>query len=263
MQNNYDVDELQLYLGSDYAVTDKITIHQPTIREIAEFGENKYYSAVFMLTCIPSDMKSQLEDLGFNYMEVPDYDLFLLLSRTLKQEDTALLFGDLDFSAMTIAKDDLNGDTVLVDVDKGIKIDKLVYIHITEFLRKAHGIKPKVEKAANETTRKIMIELDRQRIKKASTEKKHSQLKQFISGLMRNPACSLSLEEIKNLTIYQLIDTFSGIQVFTSTNALLIGSYSGMVDTKKIARSQFDWTRDISEIEESKIKLDAGAQALK
>ena len=262
MEHKFEPDELQLYLGLDYQVTDKIAIHQPTITEVAEFGEQKYYSTVFVLTCIPSDMKAQLEDLGFNYMEVPDFDLFLLLTRTLKQEDTSLLFGDLDFSKMTIAKDEENGETVLVDVEAGIKIDKFVYARLVNFLRKVHGIKPKVEKAANETTRQILIELDRQRMAKASKEKKHSQLKQFISSLMRNPACTLSLEEIKKLTIYQLVDTFAGAQVFTSTNALLIGSYSGMVDTKKISRSQFDWTRDISDIEESKIKLNADAQTV-
>ena len=51
-----EIDELKLYFGYDYNIGD-ITIHQPTIGEIIDYGEQEYYSMVHCLTSIPSDAK--------------------------------------------------------------------------------------------------------------------------------------------------------------------------------------------------------------
>ena len=250
---NNVIDESQIYFGADYQVTDKILIHQPTVHEIVEFGEKRYYSGITMLTAIPSDMKYQLEDLGFNYMQVENYDLFLLLSRGLTPEATELNFGDLDFSQMILAKDEENEQPVLVNPDLGIKIDKSVYLRMVEYLRKMHGIVPKVQNAATETTRQILIQMDRDKAAKAAKEPYKSLLKTIASGLMRNPACTLSWQELLNLPISTLMDTISGVQIFTATNALLIGAHSGMVDTSKINKKEFDWMREMDANSKSSI----------
>lgn len=50
-----DVDELQLYFGDDYVINEKISIHQPTIGELIDYGEQQYFSTIYTLTAIPSD----------------------------------------------------------------------------------------------------------------------------------------------------------------------------------------------------------------
>ena len=52
---NLDVDDLKLYIGDDYVINDSIKVLQPTIREIAEFGERDFFSVVHTITAIPSD----------------------------------------------------------------------------------------------------------------------------------------------------------------------------------------------------------------
>ena len=37
----FETDQLQLYFGDDYIINDQIKISQPTIGEIADFGEAK------------------------------------------------------------------------------------------------------------------------------------------------------------------------------------------------------------------------------
>ena len=108
-----DIDELRMYFGDPFSINDKITIYQPTLGDIVEFGERKYYSVVHTLTCIPADMMSQLADMGIDYMEISDFDLFMLLSRGMTKENTYLLFGDLDLSAFEPYVNQLNGETVL------------------------------------------------------------------------------------------------------------------------------------------------------
>ena len=41
-QTEFQYDELQMFFGDDYKVSDYITIHQPTVGEIMAFGERRY-----------------------------------------------------------------------------------------------------------------------------------------------------------------------------------------------------------------------------
>ena len=52
---NVEADDLKLYLGDDYIINENIKIMQPTVREIAEFGEKEFFSVVHTVTAIPSD----------------------------------------------------------------------------------------------------------------------------------------------------------------------------------------------------------------
>ena len=76
-----EIDQLQLYFGDPYTVNQHITIHQPNIGQIMEYGERAYYSLVHTICAIPSDMKSQLEDMGFDYEQVEDFQLFMMLAQ--------------------------------------------------------------------------------------------------------------------------------------------------------------------------------------
>lgn len=247
MADIFEYDELKMYFGEDYIINDKIRIHQPTIGDIVEFGEREYYSMVHTLTCIPSDMKSQLDDLDINYMEIEDFELFMMLTRGLTSKNTSILFGDLDFSQFEPCLNRENNEKCLYDRQNDIIIDKLIYLKIVSYLRKLHSIKPKVEKAANETTRKILIQLDRDRIKKAQKEPYKSQLKELISAMMRYPGFKYKKNELKECGLYEFMDTVQGAQIYVSTTALLSRIYSGMVDTSKIDRKEFNWMRGISE----------------
>jgi hypothetical protein len=161
-----DIDELKMYFSEPFKINDKITIYIPTIGDIVEFGERQYYSMIQTLTCIPSDMKSQLFDIGVDYEEISDFELFMMLSRGLTQESTRLVLGDLDLSRFKGCLNPQNNEPVLYDKTTDTIIDKLIYMKMVEYIRKVHNIKPKVQKAANQTTKKILIQLDRDKLKR-------------------------------------------------------------------------------------------------
>ena len=54
-----------------------------------------------------------------------------------------------------------------------------------------------------------------------------------------------SLDYIKNMGLYELTDDLARLNIIVQSDALLKGSYSGMVDTSKIPKKNFDWTRAI------------------
>lgn len=241
-----ELDELKAYFGEPFHLNSKITLYSPAVGDIIEFGEQHYYSVVHSLTCIPSDMKSQLFDSGIDYEQITDFELFCMLTRGLTQEDTKLLLGDLDLSKFEVCINTQNGLKLLYDRQNDIKIDELIYYKIVSYLRKLHNIKPKVEKAKNKTTKKILIELDRQRIEQKKKDKKiTSTLKPLVSAMMRYPGFKYKSYELKQCSLYEFMDTVMGANVYVSSTALLKGMYGGMVDSSKVDKKQLDWMREI------------------
>ncbi len=43
----FELDDLKIYRGNDIQITPKITVTQPTIGQIEEFGEKRYFNASY------------------------------------------------------------------------------------------------------------------------------------------------------------------------------------------------------------------------
>lgn len=242
---NLDVDELQLYFGDDYIINDYIRIIQPTVGAVVDYGEAAYFSTVHTLCSIPSDMKSQLWDMGLDWCEVDDFELFMMLAQTLTPDRTGILFGDLDFSKLRPYQNNQNGDIVLADKETGVLIDKMIYLRIMSYLRKLHNLKPKVEKAANKMTKKILIDEDRQRLLHAKDKPFKSYLLPLISAIKVKQG--YTKDYVRNMGMYEFFDDVARAQVIDSANHLLNGAYSGMMDLSKVNKSEFNWLRDLND----------------
>lgn len=232
-----------MFFGEDYKVNDYVTIHSPTLGEVIEIGEQKYFSVLHCFTCIPSDMKSQLFDMDIDYEEISDFELFIMLTRGLKADDSRIFFGDLDFSQFEVMKNQ-NDELVLYNQETGAIIDELAYKKIFGYLCTYHGIKPKIEHAATKTVKKLLIQMDRDKIARAQKEPYKSQLKSLVSAMMRYPGFKYKSFELKQCSYYEFMDAVKGAQIYVSSTALLQGSYSGMIDTSKINKKEFNWMRD-------------------
>lgn len=243
-ENLLMADELQLYFGDPYVVNDYITITIPKIGELVKYGEREYYNMLQIITAIPSEMKSKLWDMGLDWTQLTDFQLFMMLAPTLPKDKTYILFGDFDFQTLKIFKNLQNDTVVLRNPDTGAVIDELAYGKMQSYLCSAHNLTKKVEKAANEYTKKFMIDEDRQKI--AYNQKQP--YKSFLRPLISAVKCRMgyTLDYVKNMGLYEFMDDLSRLQVIVNTDALLSGMYSGMVDTKKIKKSEFDWCREIT-----------------
>lgn len=243
-----EIDALQLYFGDDIIINDKIKLSQPKIGEIVEFGEKHFYSVLSMLTCIPSDMKSELWDMNkTDWQKVEDFELFVMLTRGLTANDTKLFFGDLDLSKLEPCINKQNEQLCLYNAETGVLIDNMIYMKIVTYIREMFHINPKVEKAKNKRTFKVLIEDDRFRKSLQKKEKYKSNLLPLISGMLNSPGFKYKKNELREVGIVEFMDSVQRISTIVSTTALLNGMYSGMVDTSKIPKEQFNWLRDLSE----------------
>ena len=233
---NLDVDDLKLYIGDDFVINDNIKVCQPTIREIAEFGERDFFSVVHTITAIPSDMKSQLWDMELDWMEVEDFELFMMLAQTLTPERTSLLFGDLDFSKLRPFRNNQNGDIVLADKETGVIIDKMIYLRIVEYLRKAFNITPKIERAKNKITKQILIDEDRKKIE----FNKNKPFKSFLLPLISSVKVrqGYTKEYVLNMGYVEFMNDVARLQVIHNADHLLSACYAGTIDMKKINKAE-------------------------
>ena len=241
---NLDVDELQLYIGDDYVINDHIRVLQPTIRQIAEFGEKEFFSVVHTVTAIPSDMKSQLWDLGIDWMEVDDFELFVMLSQTLTPDRTKLLFGDLDFTKLKpYNHPHVEGEIILADKETGVLIDKMIYLRIVSYLRKAFNITPKVEKAANKMTKRILIEEDRKKIEFNKDKPFKSFLLPLISSVKVKQG--YTKDYVLNMGYVEFMNDVARLQVIHNADHLLSGVYAGTIDMKRLNKAELNWMKEL------------------
>lgn len=242
----FEVDELQLYFGDSYVINEHISIQQPTINDIILYGESAYFSMVSSITAIPSDVKSMLWDqIGLDWNEMEDYELFMLMTQTLTPDKTSILFGNLDFSKLKPYRNKQNDDIVLADIESGVVIDKMIYLRIVTYLRKLHNIKPKIERAANKITKKVLLDLDREKIAMSKDKPFQSYLLPMISSVKVKQG--YTKDYVRNMGLSEFFTEVTRLQIIDQADHLLNGMYSGFADLSKVNKKLFDWMRPIED----------------
>lgn len=274
----YEFDELKIYRGEDIQITPKITVTQPTIGQIADFGEKRYFSAVYTLTAVGADLKWQLNDyMGIDYTKIEDYDLFIkLISQMVSskkniykeltsypekyEEELAsipedaledmltnpleLILKDIDLCDFIPCTDKTNNQVVLYDVEHDITIDRVVYARMVDVVRKIHGLKRNNEMPANERTRLDLIEDARDDAMMAARRPYKSVLKPLVSAL--SVKCGLCGDDrIWNMPVNMFFDNIKRANKIQDSQLLLQGAYSGFASLKGVDRERLDWTSDI------------------
>ena len=264
--SNSDISLLQLYFGDPYQVSDKILVYQPTIGGILEydkkFGESEFWSMLNVFIGNTTSYRLLLWDMGIDWNEISDFQLFSLLIKTLKVENTEILFGDLDLSSFDaymkqIPNEDESDnkeesepkqEMILWNPELDIEINEDIYKNIALYIRTMFNIFPKVEKAKGKTTKKWIIEEDRMNLANAKKEDTTSTFLPLIESCCCHAGFKYKKNELREVGIYEFMRSVQRLQVYESTTALLKGMYSGFIDTKGIDKEEFDFMREIKPI---------------
>lgn len=232
---------MQSFLFEDsIKINDAIEVRIPTVKEILE-NEEQYYGIVSSLVATPWDMMVQLDDLGIDFTEIDDYQLFLITFQTIRVQDTHLIFGDLDLSGFEPAINDENQTIVLLDKNSGTVIDKSIHYMIAEALRKIHHLERNIKKPGNEEARKFLIERARKKLMRQRRAKHLSQLEPLIIAMVNTEQFKYNYEETKALSIFQFNE--SVIQIIKKIDYMnkMHGVYSGTVNVKDLPQEDLNW----------------------
>ena len=274
----FELDDLKIYRGNDVQITPKIVVTQPTIGQIEEFGEKRYFNAVYTLTAVGADLKWQLWDMEqIDYTQIDDYDLFIafisravssqrplyeeLMNNEEKYKDKLamitqerldlmcvnplqLILKDIDLADFIPCKNTENDQIVLYDAKHDITIDRMIYSQIVDAVRRIHGLKRNDEVPANERTKMDLIDDARDEAMAASRRPYKSTLKPLVSAL--TVKCGLcGTDKVWNMKINAFFDSIKRINKIQNSELLLQGAYSGFASLKGVDRNSLDWTGDI------------------
>lgn len=274
----FEIDELKIYRGKDIYINDKIIVTQPTIEQIMDFGEKRYFHAVHTLTGVGADFKWQLLDYyNIDYTQIDDYDLFktfiwqavsskkhihkeLMDNKEkykeqlseLTEEDLnemlvnplSLILKDIDLADFGEYQVSENQETFLYDKEHDITIDRITYRKIVDAVRKIHGLKRNNQIPANERTKMDLIEDARDEAMMAAQKPYKSVLKPLVSALAVKTG-QLGSNSIWNTKINMFFDSIKRISRIQDAELLLQGAYSGFASLKGIDKNRLDWTGDI------------------
>lgn len=233
-------DTLTLLSGEPFVINSSITINNPTLREIKDFGEERYWGVLSRLTASPYDLKVMLDDGGIRYEDISDYELFLMLYQSFTIEDTRIFFGDLDIASMNLAHSSIIDDIVLISDDESIVIDKGVHSIIIDHLRSMHYMKRNWKIAGNEFTRRFYMDEDRRNLEMNKNKPFVSNLAPLISTVVNCAECKYTYNTIYDLAIYPFMDCVKRVQVVKNCDHLMYGVYTGNVDVKKMNKDELN-----------------------
>lgn len=230
---------MHLLYQHELPINDSIHIMIPTVGEILEC-EDDYYSMVSMLTSMPIDMAVALDDLGIDFTTINEWELFLLTFNSLKELDTTLIFGDLDLKPFTHAVNPQNGNVLLVDRDKDIRIDRALHGQIADALRRIHHLEKNNKKPANKEAREFMIERARKKMRR-NAKKTNSHLEDLIVAMVNTEQYHYGFEGTRELSIYQFNESVRQVIKKNDYNNKMHGIYSGTVSAKDLSQDDLNW----------------------
>lgn len=235
---------LQIYRGDPLVINDIITVRQPTLGEIADYGEERYLSTLSALCGTPSDFMVALDDIGIRFEDVSEFQLFIMLTRNLTPDDTSILLGDVDLSKYELQFNSQDGTERLYNRETKSVIDRAIYIQMTNYIRKIHDMRKNMDHGENEETRQYL--LDRERRKQARNRRKKfkSILFPLVSALVNCEYYHGSLEDVWNMKVFAFYDSIKRVQKIQGARALLAGIYAGTIDQKKIDTDELNWMGD-------------------
>ena len=214
-------------------IVPNLSVRIPTVGEILE-DEDNYYGIVSSLTASPFQYMVQLDDMGFDYTKVTDYQLFMMLFPMYAKSDLSILFGDLDTSDFGIYINQQDNSQVIYSPNNNIIIDELVYNDLAETIRKINLFEKVKSKPGNESARKYLLEKERKKQKRNAKKPKEPYLEKLVIALVNTSEFPYNYETCMDLSIYKFNQSFKQIQQKITFDNTMIGVYAGTVDTSKM-----------------------------
>lgn len=243
------MDKLKLLRGDSFQVTSNVKINNPTLGEICDFSEEKYWGVISGFTATAYDYRVLLDDVGVDYVGVEDYDMFLMTAQSMKYEDTKLLIPDVDFEKLYKIDHPETGEIALGvpifnDAGKIVNfkpiIDRYVYYEIADYIRNCHGYERNWLVPGNKMARKILIDDERERLKNEPRKPFKSILEPLVSSLCNIEGFKYNYETVWDLSIYAFLDALHRVEKIRTSNHTYARLNSGFFDMSKANKAQLN-----------------------
>jgi len=248
---------LRVYFGKPYVIDldnaeGSITIKDPGIRAaFIDSDETDFWGTVRIFTSNTTLFRAFLFDMGLDWNEVTDFQLFQLLYKQADPEICKMLFGDdIDWEGFELFekrdKDKDESALVLYNAHTQTEINEDVYQHMHQYICTMFHMFPEDELTNDKTLKKWWIDKDkREAARNAKKKTEEFSIQPLISACVNHPGFKYKLHEMEEMSLAEFYDSVSRLQVYESSTALLKGMYSGMIDGSKIKPEDYNWMKPL------------------
>lgn len=249
LKPKYEFDKLKMYFGEDFNYKG-IIISMPTIGDILDVGEKYFFQMLSPFIYNSTSIRVMLWDNGVDWNKIKDIEVFNILNKMNKRDGNIkpIVFKNISFENFELIpiKNPQESEPELALYDKNLDVFlyEEEFMVIAEYIREMLNMHPKVEKAKGKTAKSWIIQEDKMN---AQDEKKKitSTLLPLISTCVNHPGFKYKLQELREVGIYQFMDSVKRIQKYENGTAALKGCYSGMVSSKDIPDEVLNYMGDI------------------
>mgnify|MGYP000544068264 FL=1 len=249
----YVVDELKLYNGLPIQITNKIIMKVPTLGQICEFGDNNYFSFVQTFTATPMDenMIVFLTDIGIDFNNISNFELFMLLTRIMPKGSELLFDNNIDFFKFEPKTTD--DEIPYLENSDGVIINEGIYNLMLANMRAINNVPiPKITKVKDDPIQKQMAIEDARnqlesRKRKAMFKPTGSALMPIVSSMVNSAGFKHNEKTVFDMNIYAFWDSVNRISAIKNADNLYRGLYSGCLDLKSnpSLKKEMDWMRKL------------------
>ena len=261
MPRNPDVkfDKLQMYFREPYVIDlpnipGKITVKVPTMGEIIELGESRFYKTLNIFITNTTQYRVILWDLGIDWNTFTDFQLFMMLYSQIDPECSAILFDNLDFGKFVpLVKQMPDSETeeyILWDEEDQIEINYDVWNHFHQYIQTEFNSHPEEKITKNNTLKGWYITKDKRAIEQRKKDEEtgkildDSSIINVISACVNHPGFKYKLSELKDVGVCEFYDSVKRLQIYEQSTALMKGMYSGFIDGSKIKSEDYNFMRE-------------------
>lgn len=236
------MDGLNTYFEQDILLFNKILLHQPTLIEIKEYGEERYLNEVCRFCATPSDEKLFLYSLGIDYNVVGDFQMFCMFCEQGILSGKSIIFPKTDFSKFKTIINNETEEIMLFAQEYNMILTESEYLDMTNYIRKIHGFQKNSVKDGNEHTRKWRLQRELELLERKSKigikDAFHSYLQPLISMAVNSAGFNYDWFTVRDLPIHVFMDSVQRLQIIKHSDNLHNGIYSGNVDYKKLKNKE-------------------------
>lgn len=266
-----------LQSGNDLPLTKDVKFKHPTVQEVWDIdqehlglhSEEMYYSMINIFLTDPYQYMVYLDDRGLDYEKVTPFQVFIFLFQDRMKIYEQYLNTHPDCDISKELKNDIyfksfkfffNVDTFsplktdeenwIVVSDSTPLFDEMIYDYIYDFVKGVNGI-PDIEKIypEDEWAKQILIEDERERLKKLAKKKKNEEessnkdrLGNLLSSITWASNGGVTPFNRNQLHMYDLVDGLDRTNKLLNYKNTMTGLYSGCLDKKKINFKETHWS---------------------
>lgn len=239
-----------MFFGDPYVIDvpsaqGALTVCQPSFDDIIKIGYKRFLTSLNIFVTNTTSYRLILWDMGLDWNELSDFQLFIMLYKSVDPEISKLLLNGVDISEFELYEKEADGAKSMILYNEKIEIDETVYFHLSQYLRAAFSMQPEEKITKDSIMKKWFIEKDRrqQDIDEKKKEVPRFSILSLISACINHPGFKYNLQELRNITMCQFYDSVHRLQIYENSTAVLKGMYSGFVDSKKLKPEDYNFMK--------------------